>query len=61
MKFKTEYRWFLFILIPFIVLLVIHILCPLMLLLNSHAISVKAYEEFNIDAIDTNSRSYLHK
>jgi hypothetical protein len=61
MKINSEYRLFLFILIPFIVLLVIHIITPLMLLLNSQPISIKAYEEFNIDAIHSNSRSYLQK
>jgi len=59
MKFKSEYRWLLFILIPFVVLLVIHIINPLMLLLNSQPVALNSYTTRNIDALNMATRSYL--
>lgn len=59
MKFKSEYRWLMFILIPFVVLLVIHITNPLMLLLNSHPVAISSYSAHNLDLLSAASRSYL--
>jgi hypothetical protein len=59
MKFKAEYRWLLFILIPFVVLLVVHVVNPLMLLLSSQPLAISAYTAHSIDQLNTASRSEL--
>ena len=59
MKFKAEYRWLLFILIPFVVLLVVHIVNPLLLLLSSQPVGISSYTAHNIDVLNTASRSHL--
>jgi hypothetical protein len=43
MKYKKELRWLLFLLVPFVLLLCLHILIPLQLVTSSHALQNESY------------------
>lgn len=43
MKYKKELRWLLFLLVPFVLMLCLHILIPLELVANGHALQNESY------------------
>jgi ABC-type uncharacterized transport system permease subunit len=43
MKFKKEYRWLLFLIIPFIVFMFVLFMAPLQIVLNSQPLATQAY------------------
>jgi len=43
MKFKKEYRWLLFLLVPFIAFVIIHFMVPLQFVLNAQPRVTQSY------------------
>ena len=58
MEFKSEYRWLLFLLIPFITLLTIHITTPLTFLLSTQQPLISYYTEIIMGNLAQSLRSY---
>jgi hypothetical protein len=59
LNFKTQYRWLLFILVPFILILAIHITIPLVFLFESQPLAVESYTNENIHNLITTLRSFV--
>lgn len=59
MEFKSEYRWLFFLMIPFIILLSIHIATPLTFVLSTNSLIIKEHTEGNIINMMMTVRTFI--
>jgi hypothetical protein len=58
MEFKSEYRWLLFLSIPFVILLAIHVAIPLSFWLTTQNPLIKEYTDENIGNLVVGLRTF---
>lgn len=61
MKFKKEYRWLLFLIIPFIVFMFVLFMAPLQIVLNSQPLATQAYSLQNAVQTQNQLRSAAYQ